>query len=323
MFNKSIIQRRTFHYSRNLYEEWTKAGLRRMKKNDLVHLAKENHISISGTKNDIIIQLLSHQTAKIVGSTTPTLHSIRKVVEKTDDTFEDVASADDQWMNAFEMKVAQRGSRKPMSGSRDHFTSTNGTSKPHPFNDTVKTTIIKPAIEQVASITPPSTTVASIMDKPIVTKEANQQQQQKQATVSLEDLDGMDPAWVEAFDLKVGSRGARHQITDTLSPSTPTISASLDELPFINIDKSKEHHPSTTTTATTIKNLKNEIDEESHKKAASSKETPSSNGNNNVDQTKNTWINAMVGTSMLAWYIGGEKGLANIWHYLTASSSSS
>ncbi|KAG2197447.1 hypothetical protein INT46_009917 [Mucor plumbeus] len=321
MFNRFIIQRRTLHCSRNLYEEWTKASLRRMKKNDLVHLAKENHLNISGTKNDIIIQLLSHQTAKIVGSTTPSLHSIRKVVEKTDDAFEDVVSADNEWMNAFEMKVAQRGSRKPMSGSRDHFTPTNGTSKPHPFNDGAKTTIVKPAIKQATPIVPPSSAVASTLDKPVVTKEVNQQQQ-KQATELLEELEGMDPAWVEAFDLKVGSRGARHQLTDTLSPSIPSVSISLDELPFINVDKS-EHHPSTAAVATIIKNLKSETGEKYHEKAAPVKETLSSNDNSNEDQTKNTWINTIVGTSMLGWYIFGEKGLANIWHYLTASSSSS
>ncbi|CEP07924.1 hypothetical protein [Parasitella parasitica] len=291
MFNRSTLQKRAFHYSSKLYEEWTKAGLRRMKKNDLVDLAKENHLDISGTKNDIIIQLLSHQTAKIVGSTTPTLHSIRKVVDKSDEVPEDVVNAieaDNEWMKAFEMKVAQRGSRKPMTDSRDHFTSSsNDASKPHPFNDAVKTNFIKPAIEQVQSTSRPSTT----FEKPPATKQTH-----RQAPEILNELEGMDPAWVDAFELKVGSRGARHHLTDTLSPSTPTLSAPLNELPFIKVLKSEKEDRLPA------------IDEKAHKSGASN--------------NKNAWISAMVGTGMLAWYFGGEQGLSTIWHFLTASASS-
>ncbi|KAI8639831.1 hypothetical protein BD408DRAFT_420800 [Parasitella parasitica] len=299
MFHRTIIQKRAFHYSCSLSEKWTKAGLRRMKKTDLAALAKENHLDISGTKNDIIIQLLSHQTAKIVGSTTPTLHSIRKVVDKSDETPEDAVDAvkaDNEWMKAFEMKVAQRGSRKPMTDSRDHFTSSgSGASKPHPFNDAVRSTVVKPAIEQVQSTLPPPTTV----DKSPATKETY-----RQAPEILNELEGMDPAWVDAFDLKVGSRGARHHMTDTLSPSTPTLSVPINELSFINVAKSeKEEHPPA------ANDLKNHTDEKARRS-----ETSTSNNN--------AWISAVVGTSMLAWYVGGEQGFSSVWHFLTASSSS-
>ncbi|KAL9558323.1 hypothetical protein MBANPS3_000946 [Mucor bainieri] len=303
-----------------VYEEWTKAGLRRMKKNDLIQLAKENHLNVSGTKNDIIIQLLSHQTAKIVGSTTPTLHSIRKVVDKPDETsaaaapLQDTVDADNEWMKAFEMKVAQRGSRKPMSESREHFTGGNNTSKPHPFNDAVKSTVVKPVAEQVKSTTPPSTTVASMIETLKETKSktssSHQEQHTKPPSNIAEELEGMDPAWVEAFDLKVGSRGARHHLTDTLSPSTPTLSAPMDELPFIKLDPSEKDHPSTTNTATTAA-------------AAADKQEPSSSnkGDTTADQSKSTsWISTLVGTSMLAWYFGGEEGISNAWHFLTSSS---
>ncbi|KAF1805776.1 hypothetical protein V8B55DRAFT_1488860 [Mucor lusitanicus] len=311
MLNRSkLIQQRAFHCSLRVYEEWTKAGLRRMKKNDLIQLAKENHLNISGTKNDIIIQLLSHQTAKIVGSTTPTLHSIRKVVDKSDEPaapLQDTVDADNEWMKAFEMKVAQRGSRKPMSESREHFTGGNTSSKPHPFNDAVKTTIVKPVAEQVKLTTPPSTTVASIIETLNETKSKTsaaprQEQHTKPSSDTVQELDGMDPAWVEAFDLKVGSRGARHHLTDTLSPSTPTLSTPVDELPFIKLDPSdKEHHPSTTT--------------------ADKQEPASSNKDNTAaaDQPNKTWINTLVGTGMLAWYFGGEEGISNVWHFLTSS----
>ncbi|GAN03394.1 hypothetical protein MAM1_0040d02847 [Mucor ambiguus] len=317
MLNRSkLIQRRALHCSLRVFEEWTKAGLRRMKKNDLVQLAKENHLNISGTKNDIIIQLLSHQTAKIVGSTTPTLHSIRKVVDKPDETttaaappLQDTVDADNEWMTAFEMKVAQRGSRKPMSQSREHFTGGKTTSKPHPFNDAVKSSIVKPLAEQVKSTTPPSTTVASIVETLKETKfktssPSHQEQRTKPTSDIAEELEGMDPAWVEAFDLKVGSRGARHHLTDTLSPSTPTLSAPMNELPFVKLDLSEnKHHPSTTSTT------------------ADKHEPPSSNNDSiTADQSKNTWINTLVGTSMLAWYFGGEEGISNVWHFLTSSS---
>lgn len=328
MLNRSrLIQQRAFHCSLRVHEEWTKAGLRRMKKNDLIQLAKENHLNISGTKNDIIIQLLSHQTAKIVGSTTPTLHSIRKVVDKPDETaataaadppLQDTVDADNEWMKAFEMKVAQRGSRKPMSESREHFTGGNTTSKPHPFNDAVKTTIVKPIAEQIKSVTPPSTKVASIVEALKETQSktssaasaSHQAHATKPDSAIAEELEGMDPAWVEAFDLKVGSRGARHHLTDTLSPSTPTLSTPVDELLFIKLDPSsddnKAHRPSTSSTADKQEPLSS---------SSNDSNTPATD-----DQPKHTWINTLVGTGMLAWYFGGEEGISNVWHFLTSSS---
>jgi len=77
-------------------------------------------------------------------------------------------------------------------------------------------------------------------------------------------------------------------------------------LPFIKLDPSeKQHHPSTSTSTSTT----------------ADEEKPTSSNNDNIaDQSKNTWINTLVGTSMLAWYFGGEEGISNVWHFLTSSS---
>lgn len=220
----SNLNRRAIHTNVIVCEEWTKASLRRMKKPDLTRLAKEHNLKLSGTKNDIIIQLLTHQTAKIVGVETPSSLSLPKTKEQPAfgsldrDSFE----TDDAWTNAFEMKVAHRGSGKPIGDSHDSSKPSKH-SKPHYFNKQINPSILLHPEDLITEKTP-------ISEKTSISEK----------TTDFEELEGMDPQWVEAFDLKVGSRGARHELTDTLSPTiSPTLPA-MEDLEFITLDNKEK-----------------------------------------------------------------------------------
>lgn len=328
--------RQLFHTSSFVREEWTKASLRRMKKVELTRLAKENNLNYSGTKNDIIIQLLTYQTAKIVGSNTPAIQTIKNIAEPATtarkDEEEEKFEPDNAWMNAFEMKVAQRGSRKTLDVLKDHLTST---SKPHHYNEQIKpSTLLQPTQDR-----PEPTSSASPV--PIISSPTNEEVS-KNMTIP-EELEGLDPQWVEAFELKVGSRGARSQLTDTLSPSTTTTIEPFDNMEFVSIEKSENTRKENSTNE-----KKEEKTEESHKVKDSDKdnndhieskhnsaglhnhhnttssqtdnseekETPPSN--NQSDSSRETIINTAVGSSMFLWYY--SEGLSKFWNFLTSSS---
>lgn len=367
MFRTAICKlptRRPFHTDSIVWEEWTKASLRRMKKPELTRLAKENNLKTAGTKNDIIIQLLTHQTAKIVGSTTPASQTIEKVIhqeepkeeEKKKETTpkeEDDFEADSGWMNAFEMKVAQRGSRKPVDPKRDRFTSKTVVSKPHPFNDQLKaSTLLQPAEDK-----PKPTFSAPAVPGVSTTKQPSTPNKFESKTVTTaEEIEGMDPQWVEAFDLKVGSRGARHQFKDTLSPTTNTTSTSAlgeveDALEFIKIDTKKAVEDKVKQVEKTVKkevgkkfvHVKKRIEkhgnkhyhndsqtqkekEEGHSginkvnigSSSTKSETADTSNNDATISSREKLINATVGSSMFVWYY--SEGLSKIWHFLSSSS---
>ncbi|KAI9355232.1 hypothetical protein BD770DRAFT_126198 [Pilaira anomala] len=372
MLRTLLNTRRSFHLSSASREEWTKASLRRMKKPELMSLGRENQLKLSGTKNEIIIQLLTHQTAKIVGVQTPASASIPKTKPQPafgsldTDSYPaaDAAAAervenddlDQAWANAFEMKVAQRGSRKPKS---DHPLSTTTHTPPHHFNKQIKLDTLlnpddltKPVPEIIGGFEP-----KHVIEVP-------------------EELEGMDPQWVEAFDLKVGSRGARSVLIDTLSPVTTSPSLStLDGLDFVTIEKKVKDDDDKTVnkTSTQSESTESKPADESNptegkpteskpteskpteSKSTQTKPTPKSNPptletsvEKKIDHTKNTseelnqtekttkdtitdnnnnnnisrgkFMNAAVGSSMILWYFGGEEGLRNVWNFLTSSS---
>ncbi|KAI8345305.1 hypothetical protein EDC96DRAFT_449355 [Choanephora cucurbitarum] len=281
------IHKASFHSSRYLASEWTKASLRRMKKTELIQLAKENKLPVSGTKNEIIIDLLTHQTAKIVG-TPSSIH-----VQPEEDS---VVNAD--WVNAFDMKVAQRrSSRKPFSPQ----TESNRESKPHPLNDAFRKTVLSPTfVSQVEETTEEKKAVD--IKKELVD----------------DDLDGMDPLWVEAFALKVSSRDKRQKTQDTLSPMTPT-----------------ELDPVTITKSTTIENNPTEAEpvnaEPIHIESSnttptetkpvhtySMEPTPKDNTTHSSHPSNRQWTSAAIGSSMLIWYFGGEEGFSKLWNFFSS-----
>lgn len=288
--NLKQLQTRSFHTSQRVLEEWRKPMLRRMKKADLIKLAKENNLDVSGTKTDIIVELLSYQTAKIVGSSTPTLHSIKKALEKEPEPVkEDSVDADKEWMNAFEMKVAQRGGGKsPFQQQKAPFDKTT-ISKPHPMNDNL--------YPKVA----PSITSRQ-EEEPV---EESEKDDTKLENGDKDDDDDMNKEWVKAFDLKVGSRASRRPHIDTLTPSAPTISESLDEITFDSLktldQPSKNDHP--------IK----PVAQESEKDAKKDHPTLPKN-----QKQSGSLITTVIGSSMLVWYFGGSEGFSNIWHFFSS-----
>ncbi|KAI7895683.1 uncharacterized protein EV154DRAFT_412841 [Mucor mucedo] len=272
--------RRTVHT--NAKEEWTKASLRRMKKPELTQLAKQHNLKLSGTKNDIIIQLLTHQTAKIVGVETPSSLSLPKTKEQPAFGSLDKDSYTDQdWTNAFEMKLAHRG-----SASKSNQDSSK-TSKPHHYNQQIKPSILLKTEELFVVSEKPTSPVIEI------TKE----------------LEGMDPQWVEAFDLKVGSRGGRHELTDTLSATTTTEkgtekSTLAEKDAKKSVDKSDEK--------SAVKSVKGE-----HVEKSKPAEKSTNSSDTKTDGSQGTLFSSALGSSMLLWYIGGEEGLMKIWHYFS------
>ncbi|KAI8047725.1 uncharacterized protein B0P05DRAFT_565403, partial [Gilbertella persicaria] len=224
------IQRASIHSSRILATEWTKASLRRMKKPELINLAKENHLDVSGTKNDIIIKLLTHQTAKVVGSTAPSISSIQRVAEQkkqhdspnSDTQYKNIGSIIEQdssqpsephplsdavsktikqqdddkmnqdWVNAFDMKVAQRRSNRKL------FSAPNQPSRPHPLDDAIKPKMKPKAVPEIVV----NHSKEKNIKAPILTSSSE--------TIDINELEGIDPRWVEAFELKVGSRDKKH-----------------------------------------------------------------------------------------------------------------
>lgn len=321
-----------FHTSSLVREEWTKASLRRMKKVELTRLAKENNLNYSGTKNDIIIQLLTYQTAKIVGSSSPAIQTIKNIAEPATTSQkgeEEDFEPDNAWMDAFEMKVAQRGSRKTLDVKKDHLTSA---SKPHHYNDQIKpSTLLQPTQDR-----PEPTFSASPV--PIISSPTNEEVF-KNMTIP-EELEGLDPQWVEAFELKVGSRGARSQLTDTLSPSTTTTIEPFDNVEFISIDENKEKKDATNEKKEEKREEKREVENDdndnndhveiknnstdlhNHSNATFSKtdseEKEITSSNSQSDSSREKIINTAVGSSMFIWYY--SEGLSKIWNFLTSSS---
>lgn len=334
--------RRTVHT--NAKEEWTKASLRRMKKPELTQLAREHNLKLSGTKNDIIIQLLTHQTAKIVGVQTPASLSLPKTKElPAFGSLDKDSYTDLDWANAFEMKLTHRPTSK--GSNKDN----SNTSKPHHYNQQIKPNLLLQAEN-----------LFIVPEKPVSTP-----------IEITKDLEGMDPQWVEAFDMKVGSRGGRHALTDTLSATT-TSTPALEELEFITIDKGlgkkfdhvKKHtekhgkvhyhneqkhaiHRSEKLAEKAVEDsteMKSgeKSGEESNKKSGekSTKSTEKSaekttekstekttkseiapveksvdGSDTKTDGNQGSLLGSAIGSSMLLWYIGGEEGLLKIWHY--------
>ncbi|OBZ85297.1 hypothetical protein A0J61_06651 [Choanephora cucurbitarum] len=265
-----------------------------MKKTELIQLAKENKLPVSGTKNEIIIDLLTHQTAKIVGSTTPS--SINVQPEQHQPEEDPVVNAD--WVNAFDMKVAQRrSSRKPFSPQ----TESNRESKPHPLNDAFKKTVLSPTF---------------------VSQAEERVEEEKAMDVKKElvddELDGMDPLWVEAFALKVSSRDKRQKTQDTLSPMTST------ELDPITITESAaietkpmEAEPANVESSNTtpVETKPVHVDTNSMEQP-----TPTHSSHESSNPSNRQWTSAAIGSSMLIWYFGGEEGFSKLWNFFTSSS---
>ncbi|KAI8886410.1 hypothetical protein K501DRAFT_177704 [Backusella circina FSU 941] len=255
--------------------DWTKTSLRRLKKSELLKIAKENQLKVTGTKNDIIDELLGYQDAR---QTSPPLQrqlndetTAKHIPEET--PLENDMSED--WVKAFDMKVAQRGS-----------------SFKRPFDPKRPAPIFRPDVEKKKRVEP----VISIGEiREVVVSEPAPVQE-------VEEIDGMDGLWVEAFDRKVGTRGARHQLADTLSPEPKLSGLALE---FVSFDTKKEEKK----------------DERTHHIETVIKSEPftAKQDSGHQQQNQSNVVSGLVGTSMLVWYFGGGETFQKIWDFFGSS----
>ena len=295
MFKSTL--KRAFHTTCIAREEWTKASLRRMKKVELTRLGQENNLKLSGTKNDIIIQLLTHQTARIVGSATPSVQTIQST-GKTATEEEENDEPNEAWVDAFEMKVAQRGTRKLA------IDFTHKESKPHRFNEQLKaSTLIQPAQDK-----PKATSTAAAV--PVI---------ESTKTTQPDQVEGMDAQWVEAFDLKVGSRSARSKAVDTISSFTSPLESLGPVDKVEQEDKKEEKIPVGKKYDHVKKHTEQHGKQHYHdinKNKINKSDTPLKEDTTLEQNDARDKVTAVVGSSMFIWYFGDS--LSKIWYFLSS-----
>jgi hypothetical protein len=258
--------------------DWTKTSLRRLKKSELLNIAQQNQLKVTGTKNEIIDELLGYQdtqqTPQQVDNASNTKHIPNEPVE------EDEMSED--WVKAFDMKVAQRGSS---------FKRPSDPKRPPP--------VFRPGVEK-KKISEPIIPIEKIREQ-VATQPAPVQ--------VVEEIGGMDGLWVEAFDRKVGTRGARHQMPDTLSSKPKLSGLALEFVAFESPDASKPE-------VKIVESItKDEITDPIEKVVKSE----SSSIENNEQQKQSNVVSGLVGTSMLVWYFGGGEAFQKIWDFFGSS----
>ncbi|KAI8989347.1 hypothetical protein BDB01DRAFT_781482 [Pilobolus umbonatus] len=319
--------RRLFHSSLlSLNHGWSKAALRKMKKVELVELAKKNNITLGGTKNDHINQLIAYQDSlrhkkQPVSSKEKTDKVINAPEETAVSDIPDALTVDGSWVEAFEAKVGLRGTRKPQSENKEHFTSFSAKKN---LNGNMK---MKTFIE------------ATVNPSKFVTN----------TTKDVEALEGMNAQWVEALDMKIGSRQAERHLIDTLS-TTPVI-PTTEQLSIVTISKEESDVDRDTQGISqkkesvvdkaekdTVMNTQSISEKEESVMDKSEKDTV--NKEDGLDRTRredslskkekeashqqetenkhegNTFISTVIGSGLLIWYLGGGEGFSKIGHFL-------
>ncbi|EIE76728.1 hypothetical protein RO3G_01432 [Rhizopus delemar RA 99-880] len=268
LFKRSIqvLSNRSIHTS-FICQEWTKSSLKKMKKTELLQLAKEHHVQkVLGTKNEIIDQLLDLQKPQ----------KVEKPLEKPQ------VEMDTQWVTAFENKVAQRQS-----------TNKKVSKGPHPMNDN----IFKKPVLQV---------------QPVVEEEQADKEEKKEEDDDIED--DVNKEWVEAFEMKVSSRGSRSQklkeeaLLFTAESTKNTAQLLVNDNDKTEDEKLLEDNNEHKEVIADDKQLLK--DDEISKVKADNKEESASNNN--------TVINATIGSSLLIWYFGGQEAFIKIWEFFSS-----
>jgi hypothetical protein len=254
--------------------DWTKTSLRRLKKSELLNIAQQNQLKVTGTKNEIIDELLGYQDAQQNPQQVDNASNTKHIPNEEDEMSQD-------WVKAFDMKVAQRGSS---------FKRPSDPKRPPP--------IFRPDVEK-KKISEPIIPIEKIREQ-VATQPAPVQ--------VVEEIDGMDGLWVEAFDRKVGTRGARHEMPDTLSSKPKLSGLALEFVAF----ESPEPEPKIANEKVES-STKDEITDPIEKVV---KSEPSSTENN--EQQSNV-VGGLVGTSMLVWYFGGGEAFQKIWDFFGSS----
>lgn len=290
---------------------WNKTSLMRLRKNQLEALAREHELSPSGTKLEIVsrlLQLSSSNTASwemddpIERRVQDAIATQRSQAEKSEPgshpTFEESmeASSDVEeqehntanqemeagnWVEAFELKLGHSHLRqKP---KRNMFSSS-------PSN-------IRSAISQATATaaplhpTPPSPGPV-VNDNEPMPEDVNQH-------------------WVRAFEQKATSvRSRRHMLgNDTFAPTDIEPNA----LDFIDTTKNGEDKPLND-------QVEQEIVDALKSDSSTSTSTTADNEKKQDPANSNVVITSMIGSGLLVWVAGGEKGFKHLADILLSSS---
>lgn len=316
--SQTQLQRRLFHaalYRSNNQSQtqtetsgWSKASLRRLRKNQLEDLAIQHKLDANGTKSQLIDRLLLHQNgdgwrqgAAAVAAT-------------------DKGTADARVQDAVTAEAATRGKREPdtfvtpldtlSEDVQEHVHNKTGITSRYHHNGDLEAANWVEAFELK-------------VNQPRRTREHPKEsffpaQQQRDLNKSIprpsshsqpEIMDNnipedVDQHWVKAFEQKVNSRDARHRLlgnADTFSPSSletsglEFVSSSSDDSSTRGVSSDAQGSPNTELQ----KSMGMETD---------------SNKNESTSNSKSShWlINSLIGSSLLIWIAGGEQGFKKL-----------
>ncbi|KAI8096875.1 uncharacterized protein BX664DRAFT_325092 [Halteromyces radiatus] len=189
---------RSFHHAATQYQ-YTRTALRRLKKSDLVALADQHQLDVSGTKNELIDRLVTSSSFSTLQSNTtdPSSHISDKDKVNEDEGY------DRQWVEAFDLKVSNRTSaRRQPSQNSPIMSSPSESSSTHPAyvhqslgGSSTTSTPVRPTI---TTLLPTDNNKNDSVDMDFTDPEINQQ-------------------WVKAFDQRVkSSRTKRREILDPI-----------------------------------------------------------------------------------------------------------
>ncbi|KAG1171586.1 hypothetical protein G6F70_006873 [Rhizopus microsporus] len=277
------LLRRSFHSIRPLYQEaWTKTSLKKLKKNELLQLAKQHHVQkVMGTKNDIIDQLLLLQEKK-----------------NNQDDF------DKDWVSAFESKVAHRTHRKQVAVDEP-----KPSSKPHPLNDNIFRT--KP----VTATSEEEETV----DQPVIDEFKHIDEKSNDENNHDSSQDEIDQKWVEAFELKVNSRKSkrREQQAEPIINRSIDIESTLED-DIKEVVQNEQDSKKETTKNDQVKDVVQNVENKANDTVQNVENKAKDAVQNVENKTNNTLVSSMIGTSLLVWYIGGQEGFIKIWEFISS-----
>ncbi|KAI8390840.1 uncharacterized protein BYT42DRAFT_489088 [Radiomyces spectabilis] len=295
----SSLSLRHYRPSCTNYAEWTLSHMRKMRKPALVKVAQDYDLDTSGTKNELIERILAYNRGD-------------RNMDNVDGPEHVLA---EQWVKAFDTKVAQRGSRTKASAWRDTRTSAPRVAQRHPHHITEK--------EAVTPASPSYDAEEEIIFEHALSDKAMP-----------EDSD-IDLEWVQAFDKKVGNRGARQNLEpDTLTPFTPdaakTVSSAMDVegLDFIRVDE-KDEDPrqklKEVLTDPIPKQVKQDQEQaqsqapahDHHQSTHKSQHESKTDEQQSEGSARNWIINTAIGSGILIWVTSGAEGFKKIATFLS------
>ncbi|CAO3610114.1 unnamed protein product [Cunninghamella blakesleeana] len=322
MYNiKRTIHQTAIHwnYSRNI--------LRRMKKSELVDLAQQQKLSTIGTKNDIIERILSkpieiakkeiavsennnkqkevelnkeEELTTITTTTTTTIATTANTTinnnnnnNKVNETIidEDDNQFDKQWVEAFDLNKNRFEKMK-----QDKLMNVTEEKKPSIFSqqDTVSSSFS--SINETSSLK--SKIAVTLIDS-------------KEDQEMIFDDPEINQQWVKAFDQRVKHRAVVKPRNISNSENDLNEKITIHQQ---NINNLNNNNNNNTRHQQQTNNI-HSSDKTEKKEQLNSNNNDNSNNNTN---NNNVFINSIIGSSLLYWYIRGEDGFYSIISYFSS-----